>query len=88
MPSKSKNIARDNIYVKLANPYSIKEELKSFNFELEQIHFYDYFGLPPVIKSKYPDFSKVIEQQLEIKQSTNWRGMFMANAFLCVIKKL
>ena len=88
LPPKTKNIARDNIYVKLTNPFTIKEDLKKFNFELDQIHFYDYFGLPPAIKSKYPDFSRIIEKQLEIKQSTDWRGMIMANAFLCVMKKI
>lgn len=87
-PSKKNNIARDNIFVRLSNPMTIREELLEFKFKTDNIYYYDFFGLPPELRKKFPDFSYNIEKKLELKNSEDWRGALMSNAFICKLKKI
>ena len=87
-PQKDKVRARDNIYVRLSNPLTIKDDLTRLNFKINKLYYYDFSGLPPEMKLKFPSFANKVEKSLELKNSENWRGAFMANAFICELSKL
>ena len=87
-PKKDKVRARDNIYVRLSNPLTIKDDLVNFNFKTNKLYYYNFSGLPPEMKQKFPSFAYKVEKSLELKNSENWRGAFMANAFVCELSKI
>lgn len=81
-PDYMSTAARDNIYVQTTNPLTVAEELKKFKFKLLQKYFYTFFFVPRLIEGKYKDKLKDLQDQFEIKRSTEWYGHFMANAFV------
>ncbi|MGI8943682.1 MAG: class I SAM-dependent methyltransferase, partial [Qipengyuania sp.] len=74
--------ARDNIFVRLSNPLTIENELQSFGFEIDRRWFYEWFGVPPLLKEQFPDVSERIKERFEVENAEDWRGNFMANAFI------
>ena len=87
MPRYSKQRARDKIFVRLTNPLMIDSELRSLGFSVNNKYFYEYFGLPPLVVDENVDMAERIKQKLEIERASDWRGHFMANAFLVSAKK-
>ena len=74
-------ILYDDILAKFRNPLTIEHDLFSKNgFVLENIHFYHYHALPPVFSEKFQDFFK--EKSIQLEKSNDWRGNFMASAFV------
>jgi ubiquinone/menaquinone biosynthesis C-methylase UbiE len=81
-PEYRDTVARDNVYVRTANPLTIDRELEALGFHVEARHFYEFHPLPPLIRAQAPQVFVRLKEQLEIVASTDWRGHFMANAFL------
>ncbi len=81
-PDYSPAIARDNIYVRTANPLTIADELKEYKFKLAEKYFYSFFLLPRLVEGKYKDKLKTMQEEFEVKRSREWYGYFMANAFV------
>jgi SAM-dependent methyltransferase len=81
-PTYAATRARDNIFVHLTNPLTIAKHLREAGFQVIEKYFYEYFGLPPLLATKYDDFAKAIAAKFEIDNATAWEGHFMANAFL------
>jgi hypothetical protein len=87
-PPYNKMRARDNIFVYLTNPLTIDGHLRQAGFDARQKHFYEWFGLPPLITSRHPETAKRIAESFEVENATAWQGHFMANAFLIEADKL
>jgi len=81
-PPHSEWRARDNIYVRLENPLTIAAYLAEQGFALDHRWFYEWFGLPPLLMSKFGDVAKRVKDAFEVVNADDWRGHFMANAFL------
>ncbi len=86
-PGHSESRARDNIYVRLTNPLTIGDELAVAGLGHTVKHFYDFFGLPPLVASALPELSKQVADGFEVDNATAWEGHFMANAFLVHARK-
>ena len=87
LPEHSSQRARDNIYVRLTNPLSIEKELEVFSLKIKKKYFYEYYGLPPLLRSKLPDIEHKISSHFEFNNSDSWEGHFLANAFLVYASK-
>ena len=70
---------------RLHNPLTIGNILKRNGFELDQIYFYHYHYLPPVFEKDYPDFN---QKSLKLEEPSDWRGNFLASAFVVEATKL
>ena len=82
-PKKNQNgkISYDEILARFRNPLTIQEDIFSKNgFVVKNIHFYHYHALPPIFAEKYPKFFK--DNSMQLEQPSDWRGNFMASAFV------
>lgn len=86
-PIKTNNRARDNIFVRLSNPLTIKEELWDLDFITKKLYYYNFSGLPLEIRERFQKFAYKTEKAMELENSENWRGALMANAFICELMK-
>ncbi len=74
-------ISYDDILAKFRNPLTIEHDLFSKNgFVVENIHFYHYHALPPIFSDKFQEFFK--EKSIQLEKPNDWRGNFMASAFV------
>ena len=74
-------ISYNEILARFRNPLTINDELfKPANLDIQKIHFYHYHALPPVFEQKFPKLFYQLSQQLE--KPDDWRGHFMASAFV------
>ncbi len=74
-------ISYDDILARFRNPLTIDQDLFLKNdFTVETIHFYHYHALPLIFSEKYSQFFK--EQSLMMEKPYDWRGNFMASAFV------
>ena len=82
IPSREKNkISYNDILSKFHNPLTIENELfKPCGFSVNKIHYYHYHGLMPFFREKYPSVFRDLSIQME--DPNNWKGMFMASAFV------
>jgi len=79
--SRDGKISYDDILARFRNPLSIEEDLFLKNgFVIDDIHFYHYHALPPSFSEKYPEFFR--ERSLQLEKPNDWRGNFMASAFV------
>lgn len=75
-----------NTGAKFNNPLTIGPWL--FNpcgFTVEKIHFYHYHSLPPMFEKKYP--REFRDLSLKMEDPDDWRGHFMASAFVVEARK-
>jgi 2-polyprenyl-3-methyl-5-hydroxy-6-metoxy-1,4-benzoquinol methylase len=80
-------ISYDDILAKFHNPLNIEETLFSTSgFSVDKIHFYHYHSLPPYFHSKYPKLFNTTS--LKIEKPNDWRGYFMASAFVVEATKI
>lgn len=91
IPGRNFTAADDKSFGKLqrpkSNPLTIKNYLSKFGFQVNRIRFYHFHCVPPLLKSKLPDFEK-INYQMEMTMSDDWRGHFMAAMFLVEAQKI
>lgn len=72
----------DEVLSRTHNPLILKEQFASAGFGGVRVLFYHFHCLPPVIGSLMPRFFR--EQSLAMENPDDWRGYFMASAFLLV----
>ena len=83
---KDGKISYSNILAKFHNPLTISEELfKPCGFNVIKTHFYHYHALPPFFQNKYPKLFR--ELSLKMEKTDDWRGHFMASAFVIEAQK-
>ena len=69
---------------KLGLEYAEKEIFNPVGFHVDRIHFYHYHALPPIFEKKNPELFR--ELSLKMEKPDDWRGYFMASAFVVEAK--
>jgi hypothetical protein len=62
------------------NPLVLREEFAAAGFADVRVLFYHYHCLPPMLQSAVPELFR--RESLAIEDPHDWRGYFMASAFL------
>ena len=77
----SGKLSYDDILARYRNPLTIENDLFKINgLKIDNILFYHFHALPPIFFKKYENFFK--QKSLEIEKPDDWRGNFMASAFV------
>ena len=76
-----------SILAKFKNPLTISKELfEPMGFHVDQLLFYHYHALPPIFDDKFP--KEFREISLKMEDPYDWRGYFMASAFVVEATKI
>jgi hypothetical protein len=75
----------DEVLSRTHNPIILKEQFEKAGFKDVQILFYHFHCIPPMISAELPDF--FIRESIAMENPHDWRGFFMASAFLLVGKR-
>lgn len=76
-----KKLSYTDIMAKFHNPLKIgKSIFEPSGFSIKNIHFYHYHALPPVFEKKYPEIFRRLS--LGMEEANDWRGYFMASAYV------
>ncbi len=70
----------DLVLSRTHNPHVLKEQFAAAGFRDVHLLFYHYHCLPPMFESAMPEFFRA--QSLAMEDPHDWRGYFMASAFL------
>jgi SAM-dependent methyltransferase len=70
-----------------SNPLTIDKYLSAFQMNVENISYYNYHCMPPLMIDDTKQFKK-INHEMEATMSNNWRGNFMAAMFVVEATKL
>jgi SAM-dependent methyltransferase len=82
---KSKKLVYADVYAKFDNPLTLEKKLFEPNgFEIKNFLFYHYHFLPPVFEKQNLELFKI--ESLKLENSLDWRGYFMASAFVVKAK--
>jgi 2-polyprenyl-3-methyl-5-hydroxy-6-metoxy-1,4-benzoquinol methylase len=76
-----------SIMARFHNPLTLEEELfKPCGFAITKIHFYHYHALPTFFQKKY---KKIYDREsLKLEKTNDWKGNFLASAFVVEAKKI
>ena len=82
-----KNIDEEGVYSHIPhNPITIKEEMAKLGLKVEGIYFYHFHALPPLFENFDELFYRKISWKIE--NPNDWRGHFLASAFIVDCKKI
>tara|TARA_B100000315_G_C14492351_1_gene548195 strand:- start:250 stop:1152 length:903 start_codon:yes stop_codon:yes gene_type:complete len=70
----------DEVLSRTHNPVQLKQQMEQAGFQNINIHFYHFHCLPPMFASRFPN--QFNELSLMLENSQDWRGYFMASAFI------
>jgi SAM-dependent methyltransferase len=70
----------DEVLSRTHNPLALKPRFEAAGFQDVRVLFYHYHALPPVIGSTVPEL--FLRESIAMEQPDDWRGYFMASAFL------
>jgi 2-polyprenyl-3-methyl-5-hydroxy-6-metoxy-1,4-benzoquinol methylase len=75
----------DEVLSRTHNPLVLKDAFAGAGFRDVQLLFYHYHCLPPMFEAALPDLFR--ERSLAMEDPSDWRGHFMASAFIVVGKR-
>tara|TARA_Y100000031_G_scaffold151196_1_gene191975 strand:- start:863 stop:1738 length:876 start_codon:yes stop_codon:yes gene_type:complete len=81
-----KNIDELNVHNIQHNPLKIGDELQNFGLKLNSILFYHYHASLPIMEKKFP--SEFYSSSSKMENPHDWRGYFMASAFVVHATKI
>ena len=70
----------DEVLSRTHNPLVLRQQFESAGFRDVQVLFYHFHALPPMLSAGNP--SLFLKQSLAMEEAEDWRGYFMASAFL------
>lgn len=70
----------DQVRSRTHNPLVLKDQFAAAGFADTQVHFYHYHALPPMFEADMPKLFRRLS--LARENPADWRGHFMASAFL------
>jgi len=76
----------DEVLSRTHNPFILKELFKRNGFKDVRVLFYHYHCLPPMLAPAFPEFFQ--QESLVMEDPHDWRGYFMASAFLVTGKRI
>lgn len=62
------------------NPLTVEEHFRSVGFSVQDVLFYHYHAMLPEFETEFRE--EFYEQSLELENPRDWRGHFLASAFL------
>jgi 2-polyprenyl-3-methyl-5-hydroxy-6-metoxy-1,4-benzoquinol methylase len=71
----------DEILSKFRNPFEIGDLFARAGLRTTAIHFYHYHAIPPLFENNYGKLFRTLSLNME-SNSSDWRGNFMASAFV------
>jgi len=71
----------DEVLSRTHNPFEVKAQFERAGFKDVQTLFYHFHGFPPMFEKEAPKEFKKLSLAME-KNPNDWRGHFMASAFL------
>lgn len=71
----------DKILSKFHNPLALSPLFNSAGLKIEDIFFYHYHAIPPMFEREHPLLFRQASLRME-RDPHNWRGYFMASAFV------
>lgn len=84
---KFKNIDEAGVYNHIPhNPLTITDEMKDLGLSVEGIYFYHYHAFPPLFENFDEKYFRKISWKIE--NPLDWRGFFLASAFVVDCKKV
>lgn len=84
---KRQELGYDEVLSRTHNPLLIRQQMEDAGFSDIRLHFYHWHALPPMYGTAVPDLFRRESLALE-GASEDWRGHFMASAFIAVGEKL
>lgn len=75
----------DEVLSRVHNPLVLKQQFIAAGFEDVKLLFYHYHCLPPMFEAKMPEFFR--RESMAMEDPADWRGHFMASAFLLAGKR-
>lgn len=72
----------DQVLSRTHNPLVLKSQAEAAGLRNVEILYYHYHCLPPMLGNEMPEFFR--EQSLAMENPYDWRGIFLASAFLIV----
>lgn len=72
----------DEVLSRTHNPLVLKAQLAAAGFTDVQLLFYHYHCLPPMFEAELPELFR--HESLQMEDPEDWRGYFMASAFMLV----
>lgn len=76
----------DEVLSRTHNPFVLKQEVAAAGFTDVTVLFYHYHCLPPMFEKALPQAYRALSVAME--DPTDWRGHFMASAFIVTGKKV
>ena len=70
----------DEVLSRTHNPLLVKQQLEREGLVDVELLFYHYHCLPPMFEAMLPEFFRT--QSLSMEDPRDWRGYFMASAFV------
>lgn len=85
-PVKKKHEDKAAMLSKFHNPLDIEKKLfRPAGFRVKNIHFYHYHALPPLLEKEDPYLFRNLS--LKMEDPSDWKGYFMASAFVIEARK-
>jgi len=81
---KGKAIQYDQILARFHNPLNLADEVAAHGFALAATHFYHFHCAPPHFEQSDRDAFRAAS--LTMERSSDWRGYFMASAFVAELR--
>jgi 2-polyprenyl-3-methyl-5-hydroxy-6-metoxy-1,4-benzoquinol methylase len=72
----------DEVLSRTHNPLALREQMMAAGFSDANVFFYHYHALPPMLERHMPDTFRA--RSLAMEDPHDWRGTFMASAFILV----
>ena len=70
----------DEVLSRMHNPFVLREQFERLGFENVRLHFYHFHALPPMCQRFVPELFRA--ESIAMENPADWRGHFMASAFL------
>ena len=70
----------DEVLSRLHNPLVAREQFTKAGFKDVRVLFYHYHCLPPMFEAAAPELFR--KESLRLEEPEDWRGYFMASAFI------
>ena len=77
---KSNEPGYDEVLSRTHNPFELKQAAEAAGLVDVEILFYHYHPLPPIVEGLLPRTFR--ERSLAMESPRNWRGHFLASAFI------
>ena len=77
---------RNIIFTKPENPLIYDKKIKTYGFELEDVEYYHFHSLPPLLRNDDSNLMQISEK-MEGRFATTWQAEFLSSTFIALSHK-